>query len=469
MPSSAPPAPDIDPQTGTGSARPTAPAPRRAPSRVSALVVAVGLLLTAVFTVALLGNALDDGGQARSSAGSPAQPRPVTDRLAASIDQARERLRRLPADPATWAALGTAYVEQARVSANPAYYPQAQGAFDRSLQLQPADNAEALIGMGALANARHDFAAARGYAEQALALRPSSVEAYGVLADATTQLGDAEAATAAVQRMLELWPGVTSFTRASYELELHGSTGDARMALERALEAAVTRDELAFCRYYLGELAWNTGDLDGARAQYDQGLAVAPGDPALLAGRAKVLAASGGTDPALAGYAQLTARVPAPQYLLEYGELLESAGRVPEAQAQYLLIAGQQRLAAAQGSLDELTAAQVAADHGDPAEALRLAEAEWGRRQSVFTADALGWALHVAGRDAEALPLVERAGQLGRRAAVTEYHRGMILAALGRADEAISALDAALRTNPHFSPLHAATARQMLDSLGAGR
>jgi len=398
-----------------------------------------------------------------------ATPQPVGDRLTATIEQLRDRLRRVPDDPLTWANLGSAYVEQARALANPAYYPQAQGALDRSVQLQPDGNAAALVGLGALANARHDFAAARRYAADAVALSPANVEAHGVLADATTQLGDTAAATAAVQRMLDLRPGVASFTRASYELELHGRTDDARAAMQRALGAATGRDELAFCHYHLGELAWGGGDLAEAEAQYARGLAAVPGDPALLEGRAKVLAARGRTEEAIEGYRRLTERVPLPQYLLEYGELLESAGRTDEAHAQYRLIADQQRLYAAQGSSDDLTASQVAADHGDPAEAVRLAQAEWDRRQSVFTADALAWALHRAGRDADALPYAEQAAQLGRRDATTTFHRGMILAALGRTGEAITALDDALRTNPHFSPLQAPVAGQTIDALGAKR
>ena len=235
-----------------------------------------------------------------SSRDTPAgTPQPVPDRLAATIAQAQERLRRVPGDAGTWAALGSAYVEQARVSGNPAYYAQAQGALDRSTQLQPTGNAAAAVGLGALANARHDFAAARGYAEQALAGNPASMEANGVLADAATQLGDTATATAAVQRMLELRPGVAAFTRASYELELHGRVDEARVALERALGAATSRDELAFCQYYLGELAWGGGDLEEARAHYERGLAAAPGDPALLHGRAKVLAAAGRVDEAI--------------------------------------------------------------------------------------------------------------------------------------------------------------------------
>ena len=87
----------------------------------------------------------------------------------------------------------------------------------------------------------------------------------------------------------------------------------------------------------------------------------------------------------------------------------------------------------------------------------------------MFTADALAWALHRAGRDAEALPYTERAAELGWRDAAADFHRGMILAALGRPGEAIAALDEALATNPHFSPLHAATARQTLDTLRGQR
>nr|BFE72957.1 hypothetical protein GCM10020092_062580 [Actinoplanes digitatis] len=43
-----------------------------------------------------------------------------------------------------------------------------------------------------------------------------------MLADAHTQLGDAAAATAAVQRMLDLRPGLAAYARASYDLEQRG-------------------------------------------------------------------------------------------------------------------------------------------------------------------------------------------------------------------------------------------------------
>ena len=390
---------------------------------------------------------------------------PKLDPLSRSIEAAQQELRNDPDDALSWAQLGSAYVEQARVTADPFYYEQAQGALQRSMRLQPEDNGQAMIGLGALANARHDFAEARDWALAARELQPATGEVYGVLADALTQLGEPEAATAAVQRMLDTKPGVAAFTRASYDLELHGRVDDARLVLQRALREAYSPATIAFCRYHLGELAFNSGDLDEASAQYEAGLGVSRNNPMLQQGRAKVAAARGDLPEALAGYQTVTNRVPLPQYVQEYGELLLVAGRPEQATAQFTLFTEQQRLYEAAGSTDDLAVALFAADHDDPAEALRRAQAEWERRPAVFVADAMAWALHRNGRDAEALTFADRAAALGWRNATFAYHRGMILAALGERSAAQRQLTEALGINPYFSPLHAPRAREALAEL----
>src|SRR5262249_18383539 len=141
----------------------------------------------------------------RPATPAPAAAAPVatTDQLTAAIAHAQDRLRTLPKDWHTWAALASAYVEQARVTADPTYYPKAEGAVRQSLSLKPDANVDALIARGALANARHDFASARVDALAALAADAYSADAYGVLADAQTQLGNTTGATDAVQHMLD--------------------------------------------------------------------------------------------------------------------------------------------------------------------------------------------------------------------------------------------------------------------------
>ncbi|WP_063629940.1 lipopolysaccharide assembly protein LapB [Nocardia sp. BMG51109] len=425
--------------------------------RPALILLMIGLIAAALGVIAILPD-----GESTGATGTP-------DPMIARIAQLHQEVARVPGNAAGWAALGGAYVEFARITGDPANYGLAQEALDRSLALRPDENAEAQIGLGALANARHDFATARRHAEQAVALRPAGADGYGVLVDALTQLGDTDGATAAVQRMLDLRPGVSAFTRAAYDLELHGRVEDARNALEMGLVAATTADQIAFCRYHLGELAFDSGDLGEAETQYRAGLLAGPDNPALRQGEAKVSAARGATDQAIAQFTTLVARSSLPEYLIEFGELLESAGRTEEAAAQYRVIADQFRGLEAQGATEYVDAARLAADHGDPNEAVRLAQLEFGRRQSVITTDVLAWSLHRAGRDDEALGYADRAAALGWRNATLAYHRGTILAGLGRTDEAAAALSESLRINPHFSPLHAPRARQALEALGGAR
>ncbi|QNG37401.1 tetratricopeptide repeat protein [Geodermatophilaceae bacterium NBWT11] len=427
-----------------------------------AAVAAGGLLLVA--SVAGFASAQQDRQTTEAAAAEQAA---VVDPLTAAIAAAQTRLETVPGDYTTWAQLGSAYVEQARVTADPSYYDLADGALAQSLTLRPDANDAALTGQGALANARHDFAAARDAADAALAINPYSATAWGVLTDARTQLGDYPGATEALDRMLELRPGLASFTRASYDAELHGDLANARSALEQALETA-TGDPAseAFCRTYLGQLALNQGDLDEAGAQFSAGLVDLPDDASLLLGRARVDAARGNEDAAVAGFQRVVDSSPLPEHFVEFGEYLESLGRDDEAQQQFALVDTVRQLFAAGGVTDDLSAALFAADHGDPATALTAAQAEYDRRVNIDSQDALAWALHAAGRDAEALPLAQQATSLGGASALFLYHRGAIEAGLGMTDQARATLTQALDTNPYFSPLLAPRATELLESLG---
>lgn len=395
------------------------------------------------------------------SAAAPVDP------LVAGVGAAQRRLAEVPGDYRTWAELGSAYVELARVTADPSYYGKAEAALGESLGLKPEANDLALTGLGALANARHDFTAAADLADQALAVNPYSAAAWGVLTDARTQLGDYAGARGALDRMLRLQPGVASFTRASYDAELRGAHADAVAALEQALDRAASPSEEAFCRTYLGALAFSTGDLEEARRHITAGLADDPGNPELLLGQARVLAARGEDGAAVQAYRSVVAARPLPEHLLEFGDYLTALDRGDEARQQFALVTTVRQLFVASGVRDDLGVALYEADHGDPAAAVAAAEAEFAQRQNVDAHDALAWALHSAGRDAEALEHAWAATALGGRNALFLYHRGVIEAALGRTDEARRSLSAALETNPHFSHLHAPRAAELLDSLGS--
>lgn len=439
----------------------------RRPVAIAAVVIGVVLVgVTATTVITGAGRTSASASPVAGAAGASGAPGAGVDQLSSTITKVQQALQAKPGDWQAWAVLGSAYVQQARATADPSYYPKADGALQKSSGLHPDGNDAALTGMGALANARHEFASAADLARRAQAINAYSSTSYGVLADALIQLGDYDGATAAAQRMLNLSPGVSSFTRASYDLELHGRTDAARTVLQKALDDSTESLDIAFCHTYLGQLAFNLGDFDGADKEYSAGLVLTPDEPNLLLGVARVQAARGQTAAAVAGYQHVVDLRPLPEYLVEYGQLLDSIGRTSEAKAQYALYATAQQLFASNGVRDSLTGALLDANRGLAGPAVAQAQAEWAARQNIDAADALGWALHAAGRDAEALGYAQRATALGTRSASFLYHRGIIEAALGMAPQARATLTSALTTNPRFSPLFAPRAQQALALLG---
>lgn len=428
--------------------------------------MAIGALLL-LLAAAFAGRAATSG-PADTGAG-PATAAAPGDAMTAAIADAQQRLTDVPGDWRTWAELGAAYVEQARITADPSYYAKADGALNRSLELRPDGNDAAVTGLGALANARHDFAAAEQLADRALAMNPYSATAWGVLNDARTQLGNYVGATEAVRRMVELSPGVASFTRASYDAELHGDIAQARTALEQALQLAASPAEVAYCSTYLGALAWSQGDLEEAARRFDAGAEATPEDPLVLLGQARVAAAQGDVDLASRRFERVVQDQPLPEHLVEYGEFLLSIDEPDRAADQFAVLAAVRTLFEANGVSDDLDIALFEADHGDPAAAVTAATAEFDRRQNIDAHDALGWALHKAGRNAEALEHARAATSLGGAGPRFLFHRGVIEAALGLDDAARTTLIQALDLNPGFSPLYAPQAEELLESLGGRR
>jgi len=293
--------------------------------------------------------------------------------------------------------LGLAYVSQARVTGDPSYYPKAEGVLTRSRSINTADNDLAAAGMAALAGGRHDFTGAADWARQGLAINPSNALLYGARNDAETQLGHYPEAFEAAQGMVDLRPDTASLARASYTWELQGDLSRATELMQRALADAAGPSDRAFARYQLGELAFNAGDRAGALGHYQAGLVADASYVPLLEGRAKARAALGQTDAAVADYAQVVARVPQPGYLIQFGELLDSLGRSAEAQDQYQILAAESKLFEANGVALDVEPTLFAADHGDPAGALRAGEAGIATRQFLDMDDAYAWALHVNG------------------------------------------------------------------------
>jgi tetratricopeptide (TPR) repeat protein len=379
-----------------------------------------------------------------------------------AIAQLQQRLREVPGDWNAANSLGLAYVQEARITADPSYYPKADAILQASLQTHPRDNPGAYVGLAALAAARHDFVGALRDGERAKRLDPYDGAVYGVIGDAFVELGRYDAAAGALQRMVDTSPGLSSYARISYLRELHGDVRGAVVAMQAARDVAGTSQDTSWAAYQLGELAWNSGDVREAASRYREASQLDPTWVPPDAGLAKVAWAHGHVERAIARYRDVVARVPLPEYVVALGDLLWSSGDRVGARQQYGLARAEAALFRANGVDVDLEIALFDADHGHPRPALRAARDEWARRHSIHVADAYAWALHAAGRDRAAIAYERRALALGTRSASFRYHLGMIELALGRPGAGTADLRTALRINPHFSILGSTVARSAL-------
>ncbi|MEU3858553.1 tetratricopeptide repeat protein [Streptomyces sp. NPDC028722] len=394
--------------------------------------------------------------------------------LAALVARQEQRVRAQPRDARAWAVLGAAYAERGRRTGDAADYPRADRALRTSLEVRGTRNTEALDGLAALALARRDFPAAKRYGEEALKAAPKRWSAYPPLIDAYTGLGDHKAAQQALDKLLGLRTGAQErpavMARAAAVYRDRGWREDAVAQLTDAAAAARTPAERAAWLTGVGQLAWERGDLPDALRHFEAALRLDPEQSAASVGRARTLAALGRTTEALSGYRAALARQPDPAVLLELGELYESRGQERLAAEQYARLRTAVEQAVAGGVDEELLIGRFEADHGEAPDAVERLRDEWRRQPGTEVADALGWALHRAGEDSEALSYATAATDKtkggGVRSALYAFHRGMIEGELDRYGPARRHLEEALRINPYFSPLGVPAARRALRTLG---
>jgi tetratricopeptide (TPR) repeat protein len=431
------------------------------PVLLTACVLALAIGLTVAAAV-LRGGRPGSG----SSTALPASTMPAT--AVPSLQVLQAQLRAHPRDAQGWAGLGLAYVEQARISADPTYYPKADRALARAERLAPTA-ALTLVGQATLAAARHDFAGALRRADQAIAVDPFSAQAFAVRADALTELGRYGPARTAAAEADDLRPGSSTFARLSYAAELRGNLTRASSLMKDAQDAATSPSSFAFAAFHLGELSRAAGQPRAAAAHYAAALAAAPGYAPALAGRARLAVARGDLAAAERDYTQVVQRLPLTEYVVELGELYAATRRPQLAEQQWSVARASAVLATANGVVTDLDTALFEADHGSPVKAVAAAHAEWDRRRSIHVADALGWALHAAGKDRAALRHARFATSLGTQDARLLFHRGVIEAALGHDADGRRHLRAALRLDDGVSPFREQQAQRLLARLGGPR
>lgn len=405
-------------------------------------------------------------GQADSRAGTldPSAPGPAMANFstAALIRNLQGYLQNHGSDSVALGNLGILYLQMVRESGDPAWYGRADTVLKQSIA-RDGQNFRALLGMGSLALARHQFREALDWGARAAALNPDNAAAQGISGDAHVELGEYPEAFAAFEKMADLRPDLSSYARISYARELKGDVAGAIKAMQSAVAAGAPGAEgTNWARAQLGTLYFEHGDYAAAKAAYRSALDVTPAYAYANAGMANVRAAEGDYAGARTLYAQLIKTLPLPQFVIALGDIETASGRPDAAAQQYALAAVEEQLFASSGVDVDAELALFDADHArDLPHSLERARAAYARRPSVGVADVLAWTLYQNGDYAAAQAMSHSALRLGTQNALMYYHAGMIARALGDAAGSAEHLRKALALNPNFSLLYAANARQL--------
>ena len=212
-----------------------------------------------------------------------------TPQLDAELVSLQARVQRVPDAAVAWVELGRAWIQKARATGDPGYYLSADAAARLALRCEP-DHRPALGLRTLVLLNQHAFAEARAQAQAVLAHAPDDLVALAALSDAALELGRIEEAVASAQRLVDLKPNLASYGRAAHLRWLLNDVAGAKQAYRAAIESgrgAKDPEPRAWMLVQAAMVFWQEGDAAGAELGFDQALALLPGYPPALAGKAR--------------------------------------------------------------------------------------------------------------------------------------------------------------------------------------
>lgn len=444
--------------------------------KTSLKIVAVTMCIAGACSVAFLMKQPSKQGEITSA---PASPRHLTpDEVLAEIpistggsasesavSEAVEKARKAPANVAVWVILGDILGQRLRDSADPTYYGFAEKAYQQALILQPS-NVDAMNGMAWIAGGRHLFDASKMWATKALAINSDSADAYGILGDAALELGDYDGAFDHYQKMMDLRPDLSSWSRGAYLLWITGNKVKATTLMEKAIRAgAPFAENSAWCRAKLATMLIHDGAFAAAALVMEPSLRERSRNPHILLAAARLATAAKEFDVAEQYYQMLLEKCPSHDALVGLGDLQAIQGKMVEAEKYFVQVEALHAAHLASGVHDHMQMAKFLADHDrNPVEALRLAE-QHKLTRNVLEADVLAWVYLKNGDKVRAIEAIKRALSRNTPDGEIHYHAGMIAAAAGDLASAREHLRKSMAMNPQFNPLQAPVAASMLEKI----
>jgi len=252
------------------------------------------------------------------------------------VKELKQKIGENPSDVKPRLQIAVIYLSEARITGeHPYYYPAVLKILDDVLAIEP-QNFEATTFKASVKMSQHQFAEARGLAEQARKINPSNAYVYGVLVDANVELGNYGEAVTMSDKMQELKPSLESYSRASYLREIYGNYPGAIEAMKLAVDAGLPGSEpQCWAKNTLGHLYETTGQLKQAEMQYKEILAMRPSYAFALHGLAQVHKAAKRYDEALAELDKAAKVMPEFSFHEEMADIYALQGNKQKADNKY--------------------------------------------------------------------------------------------------------------------------------------
>src|SRR5436305_5576722 len=377
---------------------------------------------------------------------------------------ARRLIEKNPKNFEAYNALALALSRRARETSDVTFYAQAQDALGKSFEISP-ENFDGKMSAFMLIHSRHEFPAALEKAKELNKKAPDDVMLYGFLTDANVEIGNYDDAEKAAQWMLDLRPGnLPGTTRAAYLRELFGDIDGAVELMNMAYQSTPPNEaeDRAWILSQIGHLQLTSGKISDSETSLQQALSIFPSYHYPLQNLAKVRIEQKRYEDAVNLLQQRYDAAKHAENLYDLAEALELAGHVDEAKKAFAEFEIKSLAESVRKDNSDRELIFYYADHSrHPAKALEIANQEFAWRHDVFTLDAYAWALHVNGRDAEALKNIETALAVGIRDAKILRHAGEIALAAGNRAAAERYLNKSAQLNAPGSK----RARELLASL----
>lgn len=382
-----------------------------------------------------------------------------------SLEALQARTVTSPDSAEAWLAYGTVAMRTAIATGDPSFYGAAEQALDTALRLAPKSS-DTLAARAGLDLSLHEFAAALPLAQQAVEANPLNIIALAALFDARIENGDYAGAEITLKQLLNVNPGVAAYARVSYLRQLTGDMTGARTAMQQAVAAAGPGPERSAVENYLGDINLELGDFPAARSAYQRALGDLPTSVSASLGTARVMMADGRLAEAAALVAQVVTRSPQPAAATLQGELALMRNDPATVTSAFALVQANDQILRSQGIVTDLESAVFHADRGEAAPATESARAAYSARRTIFTADALAWALVASGRPAEAVPMIDEALAGGITSPSIHVHAAAAFAAIGDTSRASAELAIAFRSAPWLTPSIRPVAARLAGELG---